>query len=70
MHPTANHAITARQAARFQTFPDDFVFEGGLMTAARQIGNAVPVLLGEVVIRALVESVFAYSKVKVKAVAS
>jgi DNA (cytosine-5)-methyltransferase 1 len=47
VHPTANHAITARHAARFQTFPEHFVFEGGLMAAAKQIGNAVPVLLGE-----------------------
>jgi len=54
VHPTANHAITARHAARFQTFPDDFVFEGGLMAAARQIGNAVPILLGEIVVETVV----------------
>lgn len=70
VHPTANHAITARHAARFQTFPDDFVFEGGLMAAARQIGNAVPVLLGETVIRALVECVLERSQVKSRAAAS
>jgi len=51
VHPTLNHGITARQAARIQTFPDDFVFEGGLMAAGKQIGNAVPVMLGEVLIR-------------------
>ncbi|WP_018447849.1 DNA cytosine methyltransferase [Rhizobium gallicum] len=45
VHPTENHGITARQAARLQTFPDDFVFEGGLMAAGMQIGNAVPVEL-------------------------
>jgi DNA (cytosine-5)-methyltransferase 1 len=54
VHPVANHAITARHAARFQTFPNDFVFEGGLMAAARQIGNAVPVLLGEIVVGTVV----------------
>jgi DNA (cytosine-5)-methyltransferase 1 len=70
LHPTANHAITARHAARFQTFPDDFVFEGGLMAAAQQIGNAVPVLLGEIVIRALVECVLANSRLRAKAAAS
>ena len=34
VHPTLHHGITARQAARIQTFPDDFQFEGGLMAAA------------------------------------
>jgi DNA (cytosine-5)-methyltransferase 1 len=46
VHPFQNHGITARQAARIQTFPDDFVFLGGLMAAGKQIGNAVPVDLG------------------------
>ena len=50
VHPTEHHGITVRQAARFQTFPDDFVFEGGLMAAGAQIGNAVPVRLGKVLL--------------------
>lgn len=45
VHPTRHHGITVRQAARIQTFPDDFVFEGGLMAAGKQVGNAVPVAL-------------------------
>lgn len=53
VHPTEPHGITLRQAARFQTFPDNFVFKGGLMAAGAQIGNAVPVQLGEVLLRAL-----------------
>jgi DNA (cytosine-5)-methyltransferase 1 len=53
VHPTQHHGITVRQAARIQTFPDDFVFKGGLMAAGVQIGNAVPVQLGEVLIRSL-----------------
>jgi len=53
VHPTEPHGITVRQAARFQTFPDTFVFKGGLMAAGAQIGNAVPVQLGEVLLRAL-----------------
>lgn len=48
VHPTEAHGITLRQAARFQTFPDTFVFKGGLMAAGEQIGNAVPVQLGEI----------------------
>lgn len=51
-HPTQARAISAREAARLQTFHDDFVFSGSLNAMARQIGNAVPVLfaqrLGEV----------------------
>ncbi len=50
VHPTANHGITLRQAARIQTFPDDFVFIGGLTPGGKQIGNAVPVDLGRVLI--------------------
>lgn len=48
VHPTEHHGITVRQAARIQTFPDSFVFEGGLTAAGRQIGNAVPIELGRV----------------------
>lgn len=46
VHPTQHHGITVRQAARIQTFPDNFVFKGGLTAAGRQIGNAVPIDLG------------------------
>lgn len=56
VHPTENHGITLRHAARFQTFPEDFVFKGGLIAAGVQIGNAVPVLLGEALLRAISES--------------
>lgn len=58
VHPVEHHGITARQAARLQTFPDDFVFDGGLMAAGVQIGNAVPVLLSQVLcqhLRAMLE---------------
>jgi DNA (cytosine-5)-methyltransferase 1 len=51
VHPTEHHGITVRQAARFQTFPDDFVFHGGLMASGEQIGNAVPVKLGEIILK-------------------
>lgn len=53
VHPTEHHGITARQAARLQTFPDEFDFEGGLMAAGIQIGNAVPVLLAEALCRTI-----------------
>ncbi len=46
VHPIEHHGITVRQAARIQTFPDSFVFSGGLMAAGKQVGNAVPIDLG------------------------
>lgn len=60
VHPTEHHGITARQAARLQTFPDWFDFEGGLMAAGAQIGNAVPVLLAEVLCRKIKESLVTF----------
>lgn len=41
--------FTVRECARLQTFPDDWVFDGSWCNCMRQIGNAVPVTLGEVV---------------------
>jgi len=46
-HPTANRAITPREAARLQTFPDQYQFIGNYDQVSVQIGNAVPVLLAE-----------------------
>lgn len=42
LHPEANRPITHREAARLQTFPDDFEFIGTKIEVARMIGNAVP----------------------------
>jgi DNA (cytosine-5)-methyltransferase 1 len=53
VHPWLNHGITLRHAARLQTFPDDYIFTGGSMAIAKQIGNAVPVVMGQ----ALIESI-------------
>ncbi|MFH1821636.1 MAG: DNA cytosine methyltransferase [Methanobacteriota archaeon] len=45
LHPQQHRPITHREAARLQTFPDDFIFEGSKIEIAKQIGNAVPPLL-------------------------
>lgn len=47
-HPEQNRAISLREAAALQTFPDDYVFYGSVQEVGRQIGNAVPVLLAKV----------------------
>lgn len=44
-HYSQNRALTCRELARLQTFPDSFVFLGNTGKVQQQIGNAVPVLL-------------------------
>ncbi len=43
VHPRDDRSITLREAARLQTFPDEYRFSGCSQAIARQIGNAVPV---------------------------
>ena len=63
IHPHLNRNFTAREGARLQSFPDDFVFEGmrtkmswekGL-SQYQQIGNAVPVLMAQAIAKCLIE---------------
>lgn len=50
--------LTVREAARLQTFPDDFKFEGSKTQAYKAVGNAVPPILGWYVARALYKSLY------------
>ena len=46
IHPREDRTLSCREAARLQSFPDSFVFEGNEASIRTQIGNAVPPLLG------------------------
>lgn len=48
-HPREPRYLTAREAAKCQSFPNDFIFEGSLTSIFRQIGNAVPPILARAI---------------------
>ena len=65
-HPELNRAITPREAARIQSFPDDFIFLGTKTEICRQIGNAVPPLLAEVIADAIDAQYYNKKKLETK----
>lgn len=56
IHPIKNRAISIREAARLQSFPDDYILIGTKDSQYQQIGNAVPPLLGRAVAEQLLSS--------------
>ncbi len=54
-HPVQNRNITPREAARLQTFPDDWEFKGSFVSWYEQNGNAVPPLLANAIARKVIK---------------
>jgi DNA (cytosine-5)-methyltransferase 1 len=57
IHPDEPRTISVREAARLQSFPDDFVFIGNLSETYHMVGNAVPVLMAKQLGKELVKMV-------------
>lgn len=53
IHPTQARGLTPREAARVQSYPDDYFFRGSFTKTYMQIGNSVPPLLGRVIAKAI-----------------
>jgi DNA (cytosine-5)-methyltransferase 1 len=56
IHPFQDRALTPREGARIQSFPDTFIFKGSRSQMVKQIGNAVPPLLGRLIAEAILEA--------------
>lgn len=55
IHPFQDRALTLREGARLQSFDDDFLFAGTRTQTAKQIGNAVPPLLGQAIAESVLD---------------
>ncbi|KQR94242.1 DNA methyltransferase [Chryseobacterium sp. Leaf180] len=53
IHPFEDRGLSVREAARLQSFPDNFIFKGTLSHIQQQIGNAVPPLLAEAIFKTI-----------------
>jgi len=55
-HWKENRALTNRERARLQTFPDNFIFEGSKESVRKQIGMAVPVKGAKIIFEAILKT--------------
>lgn len=55
VHPVLDRALSIREAARLQTFPDSFIFEGTKDAQYQQVGNAVPPVFAKAIAEKVIE---------------
>ncbi len=56
IHPIEDRGLSVREAARLQSFPDDFIFKGSIGYQQQQVGNAVPPLLAKAIFEQIIKS--------------
>ena len=64
-HPTETRYLTCREAAAIQSFPNRYKFEGTISQQWRQIGNAVPPLLGKAIGKSVIKMLKEKKKTKI-----
>ncbi|WP_313659390.1 DNA cytosine methyltransferase, partial [Acinetobacter variabilis] len=57
INPWKNRGLSVREAARIQSFPDNFIFHGSIGFQQQQVGNAVPPLLAKAVFQRILQMV-------------
>lgn len=65
-HPKETRPLSVKEYARIQGFPENWMIEGGISDCYRQIGNAVPIKLGEAIGQMLISVATGTSEVRVK----
>ena len=63
-HYSQNRALTVRELARIQSFPDDFIFYGTSLSQQQQVGNAIPPKLAHLLSKTLKQQLMASSSCK------
>jgi DNA (cytosine-5)-methyltransferase 1 len=64
IHPFEDRGLSVREAARLQSFPDNFIFKGSISYIQQQIGNAVPPLLAYHIFKSIISFTNAKRRIK------